>query len=202
MPVTAMVVPTGKPICTPGTSSAALDALAASLRQLRAVSPGPFTDLPREGCIARRTEWITRSWPAALNWSKRSNEDAAEVLDLLKAWKKSTDIDELTRETPAVVSPGNSDLNNWLWDSETGSPCLLEWASTGLSDVAYDAADLIEHPSARQFSDDDWISLLPALGVDEAATCRRFLATQRLLALYWLRKLWPERKHGSGVFVS
>jgi hypothetical protein len=75
-------------------------------------------------------------------------------------------------------------------------------ASIGVSDAVYDLADHIEHPTARRFSDSDWTRRLPGQGVDNEQARHRLRALQRLLSLFWLRKLWPYKGRPTATFVD
>jgi Phosphotransferase enzyme family len=63
----------------------------------------------------------------------------------------------------------------------------------GIWEQRGDAAELVEHLSAHAIDDEQWISLLPDLGIVDVATRRRFLAAQRTVALRWLSVLWKRR---------
>ena len=76
----------------------------------------------------------------------------------------------------------------------------LDWEFAGHSDAAYDAAELIEHPSARAIDDDLWLALLPELGVNDGQARRRFVAARRTAALRWLAVRWKRRDTNASAF--
>ena len=96
-----------------------------------------------------------------------------------------------------MFSRGDSNLFNWLRDGAT-SPCV-DFEYSGFSTAFFDAADLIEHISAREVPDATWIALLPDLGIT-AANRLLFLAAQRTCALRWLAVLWKQRQSRADEF--
>nr|WP_225950562.1 MULTISPECIES: phosphotransferase [Amycolatopsis] len=95
------------------------------------------------------------------------------------------------RSAPRIVSRGDSNLFNWLW----GEPNVhvVDWEFIGHSDTVYDAAELVEHLSARVI-DDEWrVALLPDHGIVDDTARRRFLAAQRTVALSLLWKRGDKR---------
>ncbi|TCO43747.1 phosphotransferase [Actinocrispum wychmicini] len=180
----------------------ALRSIAAVLGQVRALPLGPFAAIPRARSLAESLEATTRIWPATLINAPAEHGINAEMLTLLGEWRDTDDCDILAEPAPVILSPGNSDLDQWLWDSSTRSVHLVDWESAGCSDTAFDAADLVEHPSVRTHSDDDWMAVLPELGVYDETTYRRFRAARRLLALYWLSELWDQRGERPMAFAD
>uniref|UniRef100_UPI003F498D7E aminoglycoside phosphotransferase family protein n=1 Tax=Nonomuraea sp. CA-252377 TaxID=3240003 RepID=UPI003F498D7E len=132
---------------------------------------------------------LTDVWPAQLAEAAH-DPHTPDMLALLQAWEEHGG-----RTIPAgagepVFSRGDSNLLNWLWN-EGGIGCVdLEFS--GYSSVAFDAADLIEHISARDIPDPVWETLLPDLGVT-GKVIPIFLAAQRTCALRWLAVLWKQR---------
>ncbi|GAB7101898.1 hypothetical protein JCM4814A_02120 [Streptomyces phaeofaciens JCM 4814] len=101
--------------------------------------------------------------------------------------------------TAAVFSRGDSNLLNWLRDGHS-SP-VVDFEYSGHSTVHFDAADLIEHISAREIPDSTWSALLPDLGITPANR-HLFLAAQRTCALRWLAVLWKQRHTRADEFAA
>jgi Ser/Thr protein kinase RdoA (MazF antagonist) len=98
------------------------------------------------------------------------------------------------RVTDAVPALGDGNLANVLWD---GTTCrLVDFEEFGVSDLAYEVADLVEHASSRLGRLVDVDSLIDALGLD-AAQRSRLAAYRQLLATFWLVMLLP----GNGGFT-
>ncbi|MEO7194235.1 MAG: hypothetical protein ABIZ05_05340 [Pseudonocardiaceae bacterium] len=89
-----------------------------------------------------------------------------------------------------MFSRGDANLLNWLHDGDTAR--CVDFEFSGRSDVAFDAADQIEHISSRAIPDDTWRELEANLGVDHHNR-RRFEAARRTCALRWLAVLWKQR---------
>jgi thiamine kinase-like enzyme len=88
-----------------------------------------------------------------------------------------------------VFSRGDANLLNWLHDHDTAR--CVDFEFSGRSDVAFDAADQIEHISSRAIPDHTWHELEPHLGVDHHNRSR-FNAARRTCALRWLAVLWKQ----------
>lgn len=88
----------------------------------------------------------------------------------------------------AVLGHGDGNLANVLWDGERCR--LVDFEDSGLSDRAYEYADLVEHISSWSTGAVDAESLLGHLALDPALACRTHQA-RRLMALYWLIMLLP-----------
>jgi thiamine kinase-like enzyme len=87
-----------------------------------------------------------------------------------------------------VFTQGDGNLGNFIWDGER---CyVVDFEDSGVSDPAYEVADLVEHVSiwlAGLLDPDD---LIGRLGL-EAAQRHRLLEFRRLMALFWLLMLMP-----------
>ena len=100
---------------------------------------------------------------------------------------------------PAPFFPGgDSNLLNWLHDGDTVR--CVDFEFSGRSDIAFDAADQIEHISSRAIPDDTWHDLEANLGVDHHNR-QRFHAAQRTCALRWLAVLWKQRQRRAEEFT-
>lgn len=189
----------GLPITKLDTPSKALPAMVTALRQIRQVPLGPFATLGRLDSASDFVRRITRTWPEQL----RQHPDDALTRDmtaLVTAWHERGDAAVLAEPAPLGFSHGDGNLDNWLWHDFISAIYVLDWEFAGHSDAAYDAAELIEHPSARAIDDDLWLALLPELGVDDAQSRRRFAAARRTVALRWLAVRWKRRHDHVSAF--
>ncbi|MFJ6020532.1 aminoglycoside phosphotransferase family protein [Nocardiopsis alba] len=200
LPAIGMSLVAGTPLLESADREAALRGLAHATRRMQNVPlSGLLADVERVDSGSHYLLRLTEGWPRLL----AEHEDDPLTRDmraLLTAWHDSGDA-ELVREkaTPAVFSRGDSNLLNWLRDGDR-SPCV-DFEYSGHSGVSFDAADLIEHISAREIPDSTWIALLPDLGVT-AADRHRFLAAQRTCALRWLAVLWKQRHNRAARFAA
>jgi len=119
---------------------------------------------------------------------------------LIATWHDRGDAAVLAEPAPLVFSHGDGNLDNWLWHDFISTIYVLDWEFAGHSDAAYDAAELIEHPSARTIDDDLWLALLPDLGVDDDQGRRRFAAARRTVAVRWLAVRWKRRLDRGSAF--
>ncbi len=167
-------------------------------------SLGPFATLGRLDSASDFVRRITSTWPEQL----RQHPDEALTRDmttLLTTWHERGDVTVLAEPSPLVFSHGDGNLDNWLWHDFISAIYVLDWEFAGHSDAAYDAAELIEHPSARTIDDDLWLALLPELGVDDDHGRRRFAAapacvcrTPAAAASRWPHRSTRWHRPGSG----
>lgn len=192
LPAVAMTLEPGEPVpnLSAGHRHDALRAGVDVLRQVRELPLGYFSELPRVDSASNYMRRITEVWPKQLDESA-DDPLTGDLLKLLDIWRDQGNADVLAQPAPRVLSHGDANLLNWLWNSEECR--IVDWEFTGYSDAAYDAAELIEHLSAHAIDDDTWISLLPDLGIVGDSTRRRFLAAQRTVSLRWLSVLWKRR---------
>lgn len=105
------------------------------------------------------------------------------MLALLHRWENSGDAELLAQPATRVYFRGDVNLLNWLHDGDTTQ--VVDFEFSGFSDVAVDAADHIEHISARAIPDDLWTDAEAVLGVT-ADNRARFDAAQRTIQpLVW-----------------
>ncbi|MGW5689331.1 aminoglycoside phosphotransferase family protein [Nonomuraea sp. NPDC003754] len=150
----------------------------------------------RHDSVAHYMRRLTHAWPAQL---ADHNDDpfTADMQALLAAWHDSGDAHMLARPAARVLSRGDANLINWLQTTD-GMACV-DFEFAGVGDIATDAADHVEHISARHIPDAEWHDLLPDLGVGHAER-PRFAAAQRTCALRWLAVLWRQRIARAGEF--
>ncbi|MFI0418646.1 phosphotransferase family protein [Spongiactinospora sp. 9N601] len=150
---------------------------------------GLLAETDRIDSAAHYIHRLTTIWPQQLA-DHRDDPLTADMFRLLSQWDASGDRQLLTEPAEPVFSRGDANLLNWLWADGTIGCVDFEFA--GRSDAAFDAADLIEHISARSVSDETWHTLIPELGVDHSSI-KRFSAARRTTTLRWLAVLWKQR---------
>jgi aminoglycoside phosphotransferase len=90
--------------------------------------------------------------------------------------------------TDRVAALGDGNLDNVLWD---GSRCrLVDFEEFGVSDLAYELADVVEHVSSRVGRRLDVGALLARMCLDRAQR-DRVDQYRRLMACLWLAMLLP-----------
>ena len=172
--------------------AAALKATAHATSRIQAVAPaGLLAALERIDNAAHYIARLTGQWPAQLQQAAR-DPHTAQMLALLERWRESGDGELLLSDpSPRILSRGDANLLNWLDDE--GAISCVDFEFAGYSTAAFDAADLIEHISARAVGDEIWQDLLPELGVTSGQRAT-FDAAQRTCALRWLAVLWKQRR--------
>jgi hypothetical protein len=89
---------------------------------------------------------------------------------------------------PAVLGQGDPNLANFLWDGQRVR--IVDFEDSGLSDRAFELADLVEHLSAWSDNSLDGNVFIRAFGLS-AAELFRLADCRRLAALFWLLRLLP-----------
>jgi Ser/Thr protein kinase RdoA (MazF antagonist) len=104
-------------------------------------------------------------------------------------WIHSADASRLAFEDGRqVLGQGDGNIANFLWDGERCR--LVDFEDAGLSDQAFEIADLVEHLSTwlhGVLAAEDLLQLL--IRCPDAAD--RVLQARRVLAFYWLSMLLP-----------
>ncbi|UGQ10491.1 aminoglycoside phosphotransferase family protein [Yinghuangia sp. ASG 101] len=198
-PAVAMTWVSGTPLLDAADRATALKGLAATTHRIHAVPlTGLLAGLDRVDSIGHYIQRLTDVWPDQL--AAASDDPLTRHMQyLLDRWHASDDATLLSRPAPGVLSRGDANLLNWL-TTDTGTACVdFEYAGRG--DTATDAADLVEHISARTTDDAIWEELLPDLGITSANT-PRFRAAQRTCALRWLAVLWKQRHRRTEEFTN
>lgn len=88
----------------------------------------------------------------------------------------------------AVFGQGDPNLANFLWDGERVR--IVDFEDSGLSDRAFEMADLVEHLSGWSDSGLEGDVLIHAFGLSTAERSR-LADCRRLAALFWLLRLRP-----------
>lgn len=188
VPVIVMTRVGGEPLGAAPLTREQLSALAQALQMMHAAVPADALSGipdrrwgPAELCAKLRS-WIAEPIP----------EPSASIGAAVRAassWLGSVDVSILAGP-PAerVFSQADGNLGNFIWD---GARChVVDFEDSGISDPAYEVADLVEHVSAwlpGLINEDD---LIDALGFCVAQRAR-LLGFRRLLAVFWLLMLLP-----------
>jgi aminoglycoside phosphotransferase (APT) family kinase protein len=187
-PVIVMTRVQGEPLGGAPLTSEQLAALGQALQLMHAAVPAEVLRGlperrwgPRELCATLRA-WIAEPIPP-------SSPSVSAAAQTASAWLGSGDADALAGPlADPVFGHADGNLGNYLWN---GTQChVVDFEDCGISDPAYEVADLIEHvtvwlPSLIQADD-----LIEALGFGEAERAR-LLRFRRLMAVFWLLMLLP-----------
>jgi aminoglycoside phosphotransferase (APT) family kinase protein len=87
-----------------------------------------------------------------------------------------------------VLALGDGNLDNVLWDGHTCR--LIDWEEYGVSDRAYELADVVEHASSRLEGRLDATAFLAACDLTGPQTLR-VEHHRRMFACFWLAMLLP-----------
>ncbi len=198
-PVIGMTMVPGTCILESADMAGALKATAHATTRIQAVAPtGILAELERIDNAAHYIARLTDQWPGQLQ-QVAGDPLTADMLALLDRWHECGDGEFLLGDpSPRILSRGDANLLNWLDDE--GAISCVDFEFAGYSTVAFDAADLIEHISARAVPDAIWQDLLPDLGVSPSQR-EVFDAAQRTCALRWLAVLWKQRETRREEFV-
>ncbi|GIJ30646.1 hypothetical protein Vqi01_58080 [Micromonospora qiuiae] len=189
----------GQPLIEAADQLTALRALAHTTTQLQSVPlTGPLAALPRIDTGEHYMVRLTQAWPELLA-SQPSDPLTPAMQHLLAAWQRSDEAELVAAPAPPVLSRGDANLLNWMTTNDGAAACV-DFEYAGYSNVAFDAADLIEHISGRAVPDSIWTQLLPDLGVT-GANRQEFAANQRTCALRWLAVLWKQRDRRRDEFT-
>ena len=113
---------------------------------------------------------------------------ASNVWELGKGWVFGQEAERLMLGGEQVFSRGDPNLANCLWDGSALR--LVDFEYAGVTDRAFDLADLTEHVNAARIDEKNWQWFVEQfeLSTDEAV---RFAASRKLASLFWLTRLWP-----------
>lgn len=87
-----------------------------------------------------------------------------------------------------VLALGDGNLDNVMWDGSVAR--LIDWEEYGVSDLAYEVADVMEHASSRLERRLDVSSFLDAMELS-AGQYERVEGHRRMFACFWLVMLLP-----------
>jgi len=177
----------------------AITALAQTTRTLQNIPlTGPLATLERIDSISHYIARLTDTWPAQLA-NAPDDPTTADMLALLNRWHASRDAELLAKPATRVYSRGDANLLNWLHDGK--NTLVVDFEFSGYSDPAVDAADHIEHISARTIPNHIWKNAEADLGITPT-NHTRFNAAQRTTALRWLAILWKQRHNRADEFTA
>jgi thiamine kinase-like enzyme len=197
-PALGMTLLHGTPLIEADDQLHALRGLAHTTTQLQAVPlSGLMAELPRIDSGEHYLVRLTQAWPELLD-TQADDPLAPAMRQLLATWHSNGDADMVIEPDELVLSRGDANLLNWL-QTTNGAACV-DFEYAGFSTRAFDAADHIEHISARDVPDSVWVEVLPELGVTDTNR-RRFAANQRTCALRWLAVLWKQRDRRHDEFT-
>jgi aminoglycoside phosphotransferase (APT) family kinase protein len=192
VPLIEMTRVPGVPLGGEKLSPAQTGALAQALRQMYwAVPREVLTPLPGRQWVGRQPPGelaaLVRSW--VRDTPPVACAAASDALQATAAWLDSADLSNLSGPlAERVFTHGDGNLGNFLWD---GTGChIVDFEDAGISDPAYEAADLLEHVSVRLAELIEADDLIEALGLTPAQQAR-LSGFRRLMAVYWLLMLLP-----------
>src|SRR5262249_847917 len=189
----------GQPLLQDADQLTALRALAHTTTHLQAVPlTGLLAGLPRIDTGEHYLVRLRQAWPELLA-SQPEDPLTPLMQQLLAVWQRSGDTDLVTAPATPGLSHADANLVNWM-ATDDGAACV-DFEYAGFSNIVFDAADLIEHISARVVPDSTWTQLLPDLGITDANR-HHFAANQRTCALRWLAILWKQRDHRHEEFTT
>ena len=173
---------------------AQLSALADALRGMHAITPesaGERASPINRWALGKIRQFKYHNWRiklAKLAKPLTVSAPAREAHDLLQMWLRGADQAILLQPAPAVFSPADHNLANCLWDGERLR--IVDFEFSGWSDRGFDLAEQTEHIQSRGTPDEAWEWFVGQLDLSPAERIR-FQSAQRLLALFWVLKLWP-----------
>ena len=97
-------------------------------------------------------------------------------------WLAGPEVDTLLEFATPVLGHGDPNLSNYLWDGTTVR--IIDFEDSGISDLALELANLVEHLACR---DTDWTDFLSRFPTDAA----RLLTARRLWSAFWLTLIRP-----------
>lgn len=178
----------GEPLGSSPLTPAEVTAVGEAMRRLyHAVPTGELDGLPR------RRSGLTELAPELCSWIGRPHEPVTAIVGraLKEAgrWLQGPEISSLTRPSAErVFTQADGNLGNFLWDGRRCS--VVDFEDCGVSDVAYEVADLVEHVSVwlPGLLDPDALVRVMELTSEQR---RRLIGCRRLMALFWLLMLLP-----------
>lgn len=168
-------------------SAVQAEAVAVALERLFAV-PVPPDLWVRANEPSRLTERFAEWLAEDYDWFLL--QDSILVRDAIEAAQRW--LVEHPTPDPWIVDPvvalGDGNLDNFMWDGRTCR--LIDWEEYGVSDLAYEVADLIEHASVRLEQRLNAADLLERLALN-GLQLARIAQYRRTFAFFWLAMLLP-----------
>jgi aminoglycoside phosphotransferase (APT) family kinase protein len=182
-PVVVMSRLPGEPLRGRGLGGRQLKALAAALDELfTAVPAQEMAGLPvRPGrpdrLVAQIHAWTPQVRP-------RVGDEVGRCMDRGLEWLAGSGMEGTAwPDARPVLGPGDGNLANYLWDGARVR--VVDFEDSGLSDRAFELAEITEHVASWIHHPLDVAAFLEAFTLD-AAERARLLDYRRLLALVWL----------------
>jgi Ser/Thr protein kinase RdoA (MazF antagonist) len=188
MPVIGMTMLPGSSLSGLSDPVPAMGALPRLLRRLQELPLPAVRHLPRVDSAIHYIQRIN-DWAAQL-LGRDPDALTIELSRLVSRWQCSDDQRLVGQPGLRRFSRGDGNLDNWLWDGRRLR--VVDFEYCGYSDPVFDAADLVEHISARAIADAIWDEFASEIGVT-GADAPRFAAARRTYALGWLAVLWKYR---------
>ncbi|WP_171069546.1 phosphotransferase family protein [Actinomadura geliboluensis] len=140
---------------------------------------------PRAGRPAELLQQV-RGW-CAEGSSLDASPMAAKALTEGSQWLQHPDLaDRLAQPGTPVFGTGDGNLANYLLDGSEAR--LVDFEYSGLSDRAYELAEMTEHISVRQHGGTALVRVLEEVASEEPGASR-FTDCRRLHALFWLLRI-------------
>jgi hypothetical protein len=153
----------------------------------RAVPAAEFSQFPRRIWHPAESVETLRAWSA--EQPSNLTGDVRRAFIVGAEWIHSTDASRVAcGDGNPVLGQGDGSIANFLWDGERCR--LVDFEDCGISDRAFEIADLVEHLSTwlcRVLVAEDLLQLL----VSDPDAVERVLEARRVLAFYWLNMLLP-----------
>lgn len=153
----------------------------------RAVPVAEFSQFPRRIWHPAEAVETLRAWSIEHPPNLRGNVRHAFIVGA--EWIHSTEASRVAfADEDQVLGQGDGNIANFLWDGERCR--LVDFEDCGISDRAFEIADLVEHLSTSLCGllvAEDLLQLL----VSDPDVVQRVLEARRVLAFYWLNMLLP-----------
>lgn len=146
-------------------------------------------------CIQRIEQWGENL--SAQNHPSWDGHYLDEALRLFRVWRNSGDKQTLSEPVAPVFARGDPNLANCLWHRR--KLYLVDFEYAGLSDLAFELADAVEHLNARAVDDKAWAKFVERFIPLGDELYHRFDAARRTLSLLWVMLLWPKRDTMAGT---
>ncbi|MBC2934980.1 aminoglycoside phosphotransferase family protein [Nocardioides sp. zg-1228] len=168
-------------------TGAQTQALARALRRLFDVPVPPGLAVRANdplGFSRRFKQWLAEEY----DWSECQDAGLVrEAVESARLWLDQHLFSEGWIVDP-VIALGDGNLDNVLWDGETCR--LIDWEEYGVSDLAYEVADIVEHASSRLENRLEADALIEAIFLSESQR-RRVEQHRPFFAAFWLAMLLP-----------
>jgi aminoglycoside phosphotransferase (APT) family kinase protein len=199
-PVVVMSRLPGEPLRGKPLTGRQLKALAAAVGELYAALPaGVLDEIPvrpgrQDQLIAQIHAWAPRARP-------RVGGEVGVAMDRGLEWLASSGMEGAGRpDVPRVFGPGDGNLANYLWDGSRVR--IVDFEDSGLSDRAFELAEITEHVASWVDHPLDVSSFLDEFELN-AVERVRLQDCRRLLALVWLFLLsFGDPEGGQAVQVA